>query len=89
MLRWEKQHGDAEFAYSGELVVGMIGTLTADPAIWFWDATNAVNMRRTAKTDGPVASRAAARKAVERGWAKWLARAHLAPIDAGEREIDA
>lgn len=77
-LRWEKQKDTSSFyAYSGELVVGMVG-YRDDGTVWY-DATNAVHMKGTAKTNGEVQTIPKAREMVERAWGKWLARAALIP----------
>lgn len=77
-LRWEKQSdGTSEFAYSGDLDVGMIG-LMIDDATWFYRIDGGANMSRIARSRGHVASRNAARSAVNRAWAKWLKAAGLA-----------
>jgi len=81
-LRWEEQRdGRSWYAYSGELVVGMV-VLRDHGEAWVYDASNAVNMRWTAKGYGEVKSAAAAKRAVERAWAAWLGRASL----VGKRE---
>lgn len=77
-LRWEKQSSGGWYAYSGELVVGMV-VLRDHERAWVYDASNAVNMRWTAKGYGEVKTAASARRAVERAWAAWLDRAGLAP----------
>lgn len=72
-LRWEPStDGDIEHAFSGELAVGALGRSSANPRRWWWTATLAVHMRHIAKTNGEVASRATARRAVERSWSAWL-----------------
>lgn len=76
-LRWIKQEvgGDAYFAFSGEIIVGLVGR--RDDGMFVYDAANAVHMRFSAKGQGEVANLRAAKKAVERAWERWLERAGL------------
>lgn len=74
-LRWEKQPSGGWFAYSGEIIVGMV-VECSDGKIG-WSATSAVHMKWTAKGDGVVKTVAWGKRAVERAWAKWLERAAL------------
>jgi len=87
-LRWEKQQGDSEYAYSGSRVIGMIGRLYDEPDRWWWNATNAVSMRYIAKGSGELTSKAAAKRAVARAWSKWIAAAGLVPVPSGVTEND-
>src|SRR2546430_1694447 len=79
-LRWEKQDG-SEWAYSGRLVVGMIGTrgMASADGERYWYKLDAVHTKHIAKGHGEVRSKAAARKAVEMAWATWLREAGLSP----------
>ncbi len=83
MLRWERDQslGNAERAFSGDLCVGMIGTLTDAPGTW-WYTLDGVVMNRLARCDGHVASANEARVEVEKGWARWCEAADLAPSHA-------
>jgi hypothetical protein len=77
-LRWEKQGGgESEFGYSGDILVGMV-VKRIDGGVG-WNATCAVRLKWTAKTNGTVKSFATGRRAVERGWNRWLERANLQP----------
>ena len=84
-LRWEPQDTGSEYAYCGDIIIGMIVQPTVSPGRWVYDATNAVNMKWTAKGRGEVATRAAARRAVERAWSKWLERTGLQAIGDSKR----
>ena len=75
-LRWEKQTGGGWFAYSGEIIIGLV-VERFDGQI-AWDATSAVQMKWTAKGSGVVKTIASGKRAVERAWRAWLARAGLA-----------
>jgi hypothetical protein len=75
-LRWEKQPNGGWFAFSGEIIVGLV-VERFDHQIG-WDATSAVQMKWTAKGRGVVKTVASGKRAVERAWSAWLSRAGLA-----------
>ncbi len=75
MLHWQQEE-DGAAAISGELVIGQIGRLKADPSTW-WYSVDAVSLRHIAKAKGHVKSRDAARRGVERAWQRWLSLAGL------------
>ncbi|TIW05739.1 MAG: hypothetical protein E5V74_01755 [Mesorhizobium sp.] len=84
-LRWERQDAyEAEWAYCGNLVVGMIGTrsrvASEDGKPRYWYRVDGVHMKHIAKGYGEVQSEAAARKAVERAWETWLKLTGLRPF---------
>lgn len=79
-LRWEQQRdGTSLYAYSGTLVIGMVGRRTWNQNRVWYIATNAVSMKHIAKGNGEVSSVRAAKAAVDRAWKKWLAEANLRP----------
>jgi 3-deoxy-D-arabino-heptulosonate 7-phosphate (DAHP) synthase class II len=79
-LRWEEQQdGKTLYAYSGDLVVGMVGRRSADPSRVWYSATSAVFMNHIAKGNGEVSSVRTAVTAVERAWSRWLALSGLQP----------
>jgi hypothetical protein len=78
-LRWEKQpDGRGEFAYSGELIVAMIGTRAADPSRW-WYTIDGVDLRRLARPRGEACRPDIVRRAVNKAWDKWCSAAGLKP----------
>lgn len=79
-LRWEEKQnlgGRSWWAYSGELVIGMVG-VRDDGTVWY-SATNAVFMKYVTKGSGEVASVPSAKRAVRRAWSVWMDRAGLEP----------
>lgn len=78
-LRWEKQRAGVWHAYSGQIVVGMIGKRD-DGSCWF-DVTGAVNLRGVAKPRNlRMKSIRSARRAVNTAWSRWLEVTCLQPI---------
>lgn len=77
-LRWIDRFG-GQWAYSGKVVVGMVGP--TDSGGFWWSATDGVHMRRIAKTNGETRSIRSAKAAVERSWSAWLSAAELKPLD--------
>jgi hypothetical protein len=77
-LGWTERSG-SQWAYSGNIVVGMVGPL--DAGGFWWSATDGVHMRHIAKTDGETKSIRSAKAAVERSWSTWLSAARLQPLD--------
>lgn len=83
-LRWERLDAyEAEWAYCGNLVIGMIGTrsrvISEDGRLSCWYRIDGVYMKHIARGYGEVRSVTAARKAVERAWEKWLKLTGLRP----------
>jgi len=75
-LRWEEQKEGSWFAYSGDILAGMVVTQYDGNIHWKIDA---VHMKWTAKGYGDAPSIMAAKRALARAWAIWLQRAGLAP----------
>ena len=78
-LRWEKaEEGEVWLAYRGQETVGMVAKVTrahpTNPRYNKWGySLTAVNPKWIAKGHGHVASKASAKRAVERAWATWCA----------------
>lgn len=75
-LHWEATHGSSETAYLGDVEIGSIGQLDADPSTW-WFTVDGVRVKWIAKGFGHVKSRTSARRAVERAFRAWAERAKL------------
>lgn len=75
-LRWEPFQGDAELAMIGDVQIGMITPLAADPATWAF-SVDGINVKWMTKRNGHVRGKASARRAVNRAWAVWAERAGL------------
>lgn len=73
-LRWEKQGSGGYWAYSGRLVVGMIGE-RSDGTVYY--SMQAVHTKWICKGHGEVKHLASARRAIESAWLKWLTAAGL------------
>lgn len=74
-LRWEKQESASFYAYSGDMVVGMIVQRDHGQA-WTYNV-DAVRTRWICKGHGEVKTAASARRAFKRAWGLWLAHANL------------
>lgn len=78
LLRWQKRetHGNGQCweAYCGNLRIAMVGDRN-DGSCWY--TVDAISVRWIAKGAGDVSSIAAAKRAVENAWQKWLSRAGL------------
>lgn len=75
-LSWKTFQGDAECAYLGDVQIGMIGRLSADPSTW-WYKVDGIHVKWIAKGFGHVKGKASARRGVERAFAVWAERAGL------------
>lgn len=73
-LRWEKQHGNSWFAYSGQLVIGMV--VGRDDGTVGYTVTG-VHVKWIAKGYGDVSSIAYGKRAVNLAWRKWIKAAGL------------
>lgn len=73
-LRWEEQYPGSWYAYSSELIVGMVVTREDDTVVYNLDA---VHTKWIAKGYGEVRSIRAGKRALERAWRKWLEKAGL------------
>lgn len=73
-LRWEQQSPGSYWAYSGSLVIAMIGK-RVDGSVYY--SVQAVHTKWICKGHGEVKHLASARRAVERAWRKWLTAAGL------------
>ncbi|MFT8246469.1 hypothetical protein [Roseomonas sp. BN140053] len=84
-LRWHPQRKGALAAYSGDVQIAYIWRNEGDVAgRWQW-MLDGVHWKWICASRGEVATSAAARRACERAWAKWLARLVSAPPEIGQR----
>lgn len=77
-LVWRRIDGftDGEFAFSGSVHIGMIGTRAADRSRWWWKI-DGVDMGRLGHKSGECSSHSAAKKAIVRAWKRWKEAAEL------------
>ena len=70
-LRWERQSGEKEawYAYSGEIVIGMVLERTDNSIMWKIDAVHTKYICKGYAYD--VSSVENAKKALSRSWNKW------------------
>lgn len=74
-LRWEKQeNGRSWWAYSGELVIGMVG-YRLDGSVYYKQTE--IRLKYIGKSSGDVATISSGKRAIERGWRQWLTAAGL------------
>ena len=83
-LDWDDPHWKGA-GRSGNFTVAVV-VQRAESGRWAW--LMQVPTRWICAGEGEVATRAAARRAVERAWARWLAHAALEPIAADLRDGD-
>lgn len=80
MLRWEEQKSGGWYAYSGDLIVGMVVQIGTGPRQGQWTYNlSAVNWKWTCKGHGDVKSCRQAKQSLERAWEQWCIRAALQP----------
>lgn len=73
MFRWEKQKDGDFYAYSGQVVIGMVvemAIVRASGATHVWEVS-AVHRRTWLKTRGEVKSMSSAKRALKRCWTDW------------------
>lgn len=78
-LRWEEiEHDGAWWAYSGDLIVGMVVKVIAGSraGVWTWQLS-AVHTRYITKGSGDVRSASAGKTCLFRAWTRWLEHAGL------------
>ena len=80
MLRWEEQKSGGWYAYSGDLIVGMVVQISVGESkgLWTYDLS-AVHWKWTCKGHGDVKTAHYARQSLARAWEQWCIRASLQP----------
>lgn len=78
VLRWERQENGAYFAYSGTVIVATVVEVTVRPGEVHWKM-DGVAAKWITKPSGFTSSIARGRRAVNRGWRRWLDAAGLKP----------
>lgn len=73
-LRWETSKDGVWYAKSGAVTIATVVRRNDDSACYSMDA---INTRWIAKGHGEVKTVSSAKRAVERAWTTWLARAGL------------
>ena len=73
-LRWEKLSEHGLVGYSGSVSIALVGRRRDGPWVWQIDG---VYMKWVATGRGERKTQAAAKKAAERAWSKWLVAAGL------------
>lgn len=77
-LRWEEQAAGGWYAYSGDLVVGMVVTVAAGPRKGLVTySVSAVSTRWITRGQGDVKTIAQGKRSLLRAWSDWCARAGL------------
>lgn len=73
-LRWEKSCGGSWVAYSGKMLIGLV--VERDDGTVGYKIDN-ISMRWVGKAFGDVSSISSGKRAIERGWRRWLTAAGL------------
>ncbi len=78
-LRWEKQnfHGEAWFAYRGNIIVGMVVRVSVGERAGLWKYELDAVSGHSSKRYGFVKTESAAKKATERSWDAWCVTAEI------------